>query len=316
MSGNPLDPAGRCASVVRNCGAGQLLRILGVTSRREPVPADPNNRNLRKGRAQANGRPPSSEGRGVELGLLAICPERSGRARSASPCEAAWMGGARAGSLRMADPICVVLPRPRSGLMSPFRQSCPPAPRSVMTKDEGKARASGALEPPRGDRALPVRSVDARARASLGFPRRFGTIFDSCGCRTRDSLRRPRIRRLRPPGAPRRIGRHRRLRAPNRGSSPDLDTRRLGASTRRRGADRGHGPGGPARIGHDAPDASPRPGGFPGPGLRLDREQLHLQCERPAGNGQNFGVNPNNQANRWMGNQYYLIIENPLEQND
>ena len=36
---------------------------------------------------------------------------------------------------------------------------------------------------------------------------------------------------------------------------------------------------------------------------------------RPA-NGQNFGVNPNNQANRWMGNQYYLIIENPLEQND
>ena len=36
---------------------------------------------------------------------------------------------------------------------------------------------------------------------------------------------------------------------------------------------------------------------------------------RPA-NGLNFGVNPNNQADRWMGNQYYLIVENPLEQND
>ncbi|WP_422931030.1 outer membrane beta-barrel protein [Singulisphaera sp. PoT] len=32
--------------------------------------------------------------------------------------------------------------------------------------------------------------------------------------------------------------------------------------------------------------------------------------------GYNFGVNPNFLANRWMGNQYYLIIENPLEQND
>ncbi|AGA29801.1 outer membrane beta-barrel protein [Singulisphaera acidiphila] len=30
----------------------------------------------------------------------------------------------------------------------------------------------------------------------------------------------------------------------------------------------------------------------------------------------NFGVNPNFLANRWMGNQYYLIFENPLEQND
>ena len=33
-------------------------------------------------------------------------------------------------------------------------------------------------------------------------------------------------------------------------------------------------------------------------------------------NAINFGVNPNYLANRWMGNQYYLIIENPLEQND
>lgn len=33
-------------------------------------------------------------------------------------------------------------------------------------------------------------------------------------------------------------------------------------------------------------------------------------------NGQNFGVNPNNLANRWMGNQYYVIFENPLEQGD
>ena len=33
-------------------------------------------------------------------------------------------------------------------------------------------------------------------------------------------------------------------------------------------------------------------------------------------NGLNFGVNPNFLANRWMGNQYYLIIENPLEQTD
>jgi hypothetical protein len=37
------------------------------------------------------------------------------------------------------------------------------------------------------------------------------------------------------------------------------------------------------------------------------------------GNGttrSNFGVNPNNQANEWMGNQYYLIFENPLELED
>ena len=33
-------------------------------------------------------------------------------------------------------------------------------------------------------------------------------------------------------------------------------------------------------------------------------------------NGFNFGVNPNFLANRWMGNQYYLIFEKPLEQND
>jgi hypothetical protein len=33
-------------------------------------------------------------------------------------------------------------------------------------------------------------------------------------------------------------------------------------------------------------------------------------------NSINFGVNPNFLANRWMGNQYYLIVENPLEQND
>jgi len=33
-------------------------------------------------------------------------------------------------------------------------------------------------------------------------------------------------------------------------------------------------------------------------------------------NAMNFGVNPNFLANRWMGNQYYLIVENALEQND
>src|SRR6185312_15121490 len=33
-------------------------------------------------------------------------------------------------------------------------------------------------------------------------------------------------------------------------------------------------------------------------------------------NAVNFGVNPNFLANRWMGNQYYLIFEKPLEQND
>ncbi len=33
-------------------------------------------------------------------------------------------------------------------------------------------------------------------------------------------------------------------------------------------------------------------------------------------NATNFGVNPNFLANRWMGNQYYLIVEKPLEQND
>ncbi len=30
----------------------------------------------------------------------------------------------------------------------------------------------------------------------------------------------------------------------------------------------------------------------------------------------NFGVQPNWQANKWMGNQYYFVIENPLEQED
>ena len=33
-------------------------------------------------------------------------------------------------------------------------------------------------------------------------------------------------------------------------------------------------------------------------------------------NAQNFGVNPNFLANRWMGNQYYLIFERTVEQND
>jgi len=32
--------------------------------------------------------------------------------------------------------------------------------------------------------------------------------------------------------------------------------------------------------------------------------------------GENFGVFPNHRANEWQGNQYYLIVENPLEQND
>lgn len=36
---------------------------------------------------------------------------------------------------------------------------------------------------------------------------------------------------------------------------------------------------------------------------------------KPA-NGFNFGVNPNNLANKWMGNQYYLVVEKLLEQND
>ncbi len=34
------------------------------------------------------------------------------------------------------------------------------------------------------------------------------------------------------------------------------------------------------------------------------------------GNGINFGVTPNTLADTWMGNQYYLIFEKPLEQND
>jgi hypothetical protein len=33
-------------------------------------------------------------------------------------------------------------------------------------------------------------------------------------------------------------------------------------------------------------------------------------------NGINFGVNPNYKADQWMGNQYYLIVERPLEQED
>lgn len=32
--------------------------------------------------------------------------------------------------------------------------------------------------------------------------------------------------------------------------------------------------------------------------------------------GMNFGVNPNRLANRWMGNQYYLVVEKKVEQND
>ena len=34
------------------------------------------------------------------------------------------------------------------------------------------------------------------------------------------------------------------------------------------------------------------------------------------GNGINFGVNPNYKADQWMGNQYYLIVEKPLKQED
>jgi hypothetical protein len=34
------------------------------------------------------------------------------------------------------------------------------------------------------------------------------------------------------------------------------------------------------------------------------------------GSGVNFGVNPNNKADQWIGNQYYLIFEKPLEQSD
>jgi Putative beta-barrel porin-2, OmpL-like. bbp2 len=34
------------------------------------------------------------------------------------------------------------------------------------------------------------------------------------------------------------------------------------------------------------------------------------------GNGINFGVNPNSKADQWMGNQYYLIVERPLKQED
>ncbi|MGE3822295.1 MAG: outer membrane beta-barrel protein, partial [Isosphaeraceae bacterium] len=30
----------------------------------------------------------------------------------------------------------------------------------------------------------------------------------------------------------------------------------------------------------------------------------------------NFGVNPNFMANKWMGNQYYFVVEKPVEQND
>lgn len=36
---------------------------------------------------------------------------------------------------------------------------------------------------------------------------------------------------------------------------------------------------------------------------------------KPA-SGENFGVWPNHRANSWQGNQYYLIVENPLEQTD
>src|SRR5271157_5748689 len=34
------------------------------------------------------------------------------------------------------------------------------------------------------------------------------------------------------------------------------------------------------------------------------------------GNGVNFGVNPNFKANQWMGNQYYLVFEKPLKQDE
>jgi hypothetical protein len=33
-------------------------------------------------------------------------------------------------------------------------------------------------------------------------------------------------------------------------------------------------------------------------------------------NRENFGIVPDSQSNQWMGNQYYLVMENPLEPND
>ena len=45
-------------------------------------------------------------------------------------------------------------------------------------------------------------------------------------------------------------------------------------------------------------------------------EQLHRTTPTAGGNGLNFGVEPNALANQWMGNQYYLVIENPIEQTD
>ncbi|WP_152053223.1 outer membrane beta-barrel protein [Tautonia marina] len=58
-------------------------------------------------------------------------------------------------------------------------------------------------------------------------------------------------------------------------------------------------------------------------GLERSRVRIHGWIQNsftgnPASpaNGHNFGVNPNDLANQWMGNQYYLIVEDPIEQGE
>ncbi len=87
----------------------------------------------------------------------------------------------------------------------------------------------------------------------------------------------------------------------------------------------------PAPVGAAAP--APLPTAPPAPTPLLLNNWLHLQ-DSPVrvfgwiensftgnangipGNLQNFGVYPNRLADQWMGNQYYLVLENPLESVD
>ncbi len=192
-----------------------------------------------------------------------------------------------------------------------------PAPRSVTRKDAGKARASGTLEPPRGDRPLSVRSVDAQARASLRIPP--PVRYDFRLLRVQDAGQPPAAPEDQTTPAPPAAPDDQTTPAPPAPQPrlvPDLDTA---------AAERALGGGEPtAATAQAAPpesattllmralaleDSPVRVYGW------IQNSYTYNANGRPA-NGQNFGVNPNSQANRWMGNQYYLIFENPLEQND
>lgn len=87
----------------------------------------------------------------------------------------------------------------------------------------------------------------------------------------------------------------------------------------------------PAAVGEEVPTPSPRTPSAPTPLLLNKFLQLQDSPVRVYGwiensftgnangipaNRENFGVYPNHQADQWMGNQYYLTIENPLDSID